>query len=402
MITPIGRLEELRVSPKSNYRCFELSPNGLLYAAVTVSSVEIWSACCEVCLLAKCNQQRPSGYSKALLNRIFLLWNDASDMLVVIRSEGIADFYMVSTQLTSLEDVYYDQESPLYYSKASLKLCCSVNIEQFGYPISACAIENRVFVLSDNGILGELNWKGDRVGQSFSRFLQQTLSDAFPACEKKSVECIASSPELHCLAVALSDGNCLLLDMSQSPIGVSVFHTTLTESVRHMRFCSGLPALAVTSARMTVDIFRVKRSPSLSVLPLTSIDIRQFPSISSNPLFAYDSIVSLSWCPRQLILALGLRYQGVIVWSYSSGVLFTFHNKLSSISDDSAREEVHCSGVVETSEVSCCCFAKTGACLLFNIPFQQVTSGADQQTYSRDSRLVVQHFVVMSDTMVAT
>ena len=52
--------------------------------------------------------------------------------------------------------------------------------------------------------------------------------------------------------------------------------------------------------------------------------------------------------------------------------------------------------------MSCCCFTQTGACLLFNVPFQQVTSGADQQTYSRDSRLLVQHFVVTSDATVAT
>jgi hypothetical protein len=401
MISPIGRLEELKVSPKSNYRCFELSPNGLLYAAVTVSSVEIWSACGETSLLAKRNQQRPSGYSKALLNRIFLVWNDTSDAFIVIRSEGIADFYMVSTQLTSLEDVYYDQDSALYYAKASLKLCCSVNIEQFGYPISACAVDSRIFVLSDNGVLGELNWKGDQVGQSFSRFVQQTIAEALPGCEKKTIECIASSPELHCLAVALSDGNCLLLDISQSPVGVSTFRTTLTEGVRHMRFCSGLPALAVTSARMTVDIFLVKWSPSLAAHLLTSIDVRQFPSTASAPLFTYDAIVSLSWCPRQLVLALGLRYQGLIVWSFSSGVLFSFRNKLA-LSDDSARDEAHCSGIVETSEVSCCCFTQTGACLLFNVPFQQVTSGADQQTYSRDSRLLVQHFVVTSDATVAT
>ena len=406
MISPFERLEELNVSPKSNYRCLELSPNGMLYAAATTNSIEIWSAQGEVMLLARCPQQRPSGYSKALLNRIFLLWNDSSDSIVVLRSEGIVDFYDIAYGTRSLEDVYSEQDTSITVHTASLNIRNSVSIEQFGYPICTCLYDKRIIVASDNGMICELNWKGDSVGRPLSRFVPLSILDSSISLTDKSVFSLSVCQELKCLALALSNGSCLLLDMSSSssklPVHATLFHTNTVDGVRTVQFCPGLPLLAVTSSRLTVDIYRISRDPTLQVSRSTTIDVRQFPRVSNVPLYAYDSIISLCWCPGQITLALGLRYQGIIVWSYHTGVLFTYNGNVSSYPVAEDEEALQCSGVASSTEISCCAFSMTGSSLLFNVPYEQVISAPDNQVYSRDSRLFLQRFMITPNVILAT
>ena len=406
MISPFERLEELNVSSKSNYRCLELSPNGLLYAAATTNSIEIWSAQGEVMLLARCPQQRPSGYSKALLNRIFLLWNDKSDSIVVLRSEGIADFYDIAYGTKSLEDVYSEQDTPITVRTALLNIRYSISIEQFGYPLCACLFDKRIIVASDNRMICELNWKGDSVGRPLSRFVPPSILDSSISLTDKSVLSLSACQELECLALALSNGSCILLDMSLSssklPVRATLFHTNETDGVRQVQFCPGLPILAVTSSRLTVDIYRISRDSILQFIRITTIDIRQFPRVSNTPLYAYDSIISLCWCPGQITLAMGLRYQGIIVWSYHTGVLFTYSGSASSLSEIEEEETLQCSGVASSTEISCCAFSMTGSYLLFNVPYEQVISAPDNQVYSRDSRLFLQRFIITSNVILAT
>lgn len=410
MITPFEKLEELRVNPESSYRCLELSPNGLLYAAATVNSVELWSACGEVMLLARCHHQRPSGYSKALLKRVFLVWNNDSSSFAVIWSEGNVNYYSVSYRTTSLEDVYSDQEDPIILPRASMKVNCLISIEQFGYPISACAYEGRILVATDNGMVCELNWKGDSVGRTLNRLLGVSSEESSEFKDNQKILSLSACSELNCLAIALNSKSCCLVDVSdvRHPLKSIDFHTDSSHDIRQVCFCPGLPLLAVMSTSLTVTIYQVTRkeqdSYSLRCNPIDLIDVRQIPRTQISPLHSYDSIVSLAWCPSQPILAIGLRYQGLVVWSLHTGIVYTY----ASSQEDTPLDEVktpggsECIGVASSTEISCCAFSSTGSHLLFNIPFEQIINPENSQPYTRTSRLLLQPFFVSADHVSAT
>ena len=410
MITPFGKLEELRVNSESSYRCLELSPNGLLFAAATVDSVELWSACGEVILLARCHHQRPSGYSKALLKRVFLVWSKDSSSFAVIWSEGNVNYYSVSYRTTSLEDVYSGQEDPINLPRASMKVEYMISIEQFGYPISVCAYEGRILVATDNGVLCELNWKGDSVGRTLNRFLGVSSGDSSISKEDQKIISLSACSELHCLAIALNSNSCCLVDVSdlRHPVKSCDFHTDSSHDIRQVCFCPGLPLLAVMSTSLTVTIYQVTRkeqdSYSLRCHPIALIDVRQLPRTQISPLHSYDSIVSLTWCPSQPILAIGLHYQGLVVWSLHTGVIFTY----TSSQEGSPFDEVktpggsECVGVASSTEISCCAFSSSGSHLLFNIPFEQIINPENSQPYTRASQLLLQSFFVSSDHVSAT
>ena len=157
MITPFDRFVEFSVPQKSNYRCLELSPDGTMLAAVSTNSVQIWSAQSEYVLLASTPQNRPTGYSKALLNRVFVVWNDESDQIVVIPSEGIADFYRIRQSRQSFNDAYEDLCLLQQYDKTRIERICSIAIDQYGFPMSVCPLYQRILILNDSGNISELN-----------------------------------------------------------------------------------------------------------------------------------------------------------------------------------------------------------------------------------------------------
>lgn len=410
MITPLDEQKELRVAPESSYRCLELSPDGRLYAAATIHSVELWSSCGDVMLLARCSQQRPSGYSKALLKRVFLIWDCDSSSFVVIWSEGRADYYTVSYGTRKLEDVYADQDDPIVFPQASLKLSYSTSIEQFGYPVSACAFGNRILVATDSGMICELNWKGNSVGRSLSRMMEQATWESSGLQDNQRVVSLSAYSELNCLAIVLNDSTCYLLDMNNSLQATNCcrFHTEASENVRQVQFCPGRSLLAVISTSLTVNVYSVTRTPedeyALCCNSIALVDVRQIPHLQPSPLYNYDSIVSLTWCRSQPVFALGLRYQGLIVWSLQSGVVYIYKASQGDQSSDSTTtpEGKECIGVATSTEVSCCAFSASGSHLLFNVPYEQVISPEDGLPYVRESRLFLQPFYITSDSVSAT
>ena len=175
MITPFERLVEYAIPPKSNYRCLELSPDGSLFAAVTVSAIQIWSVHPTISLLACIGHSRPAGYSKALLNRIFVLWKENSRELIVVRSEGEVDYYKIDVEYRSLEDVCEDVSSPVFGISATIKKSCSIRIDQFGYPLSTCLLSNKIYIVFDSGSIAELNWNGNILACPLHRFVPESL-----------------------------------------------------------------------------------------------------------------------------------------------------------------------------------------------------------------------------------
>ena len=155
ILFPFDRLVEFKDPRKSNYRCLELSPDGTMIAAVSVNSVQIWSAVSDCVLLSSIPQNRPTGYSKALLSRVFVVWNEESDQILVIRSEGVADYYRIRREKRFLDDVYDDPNLCCESSKTPIELACSIPIDQYGFPISVCSYYQRILVLTENGIAEE-------------------------------------------------------------------------------------------------------------------------------------------------------------------------------------------------------------------------------------------------------
>lgn len=398
MITPYERLVELSISPKANYRCLELSPNGAMIAAVTVNSVEIWSYQSNVTLLAECKQNRPTGYSKALLNRVFVVWNQESDKIAVIRSEGIADFYAIAFKQKVLEDVYEDQYSPICYCSASIEKVCSISIEQYGYPISTCTIYDKVIIASDSNYIIELNWNGDVMGCPLSRFIPSSLLQTEQQLQNSSIISVSGCSYLSCLAIALDCNQCFLLTLPSSstlPVASTVVPLAIQDGIRQILFCPGLPLLAVTSSRLSIDFYQITPSPSqsneLNAFHYHSIDIRQYPQVNSSPLYAYDSIVSMCWSPGQSYIAIGLKYQGFMVWSVEGEMIFAYNPQpLSTSNDDSLRN---------TLEVSCCCFSLDSTRLLFSVPYDEVRQDSQENLITIPSHLYCQQFVTTSDVI---
>ena len=398
MITPFERLVEYAVPPKSNYRCLELSPDGSLFAAVTVSGIQILSVCPTVRILASIPQNRPAGYSKALLNRIFLLWRDNSREFIVVRSEGVVDFYRLTVDYHSLEDVCEDSSSPIFYVSAKINKSGSFNIDQYGYPLSACLLSDSIYIVFDSGSIAELNWNGNILACPLHRFIPESfLSDGYSLQRRHAVS-ISSISELCIITLALDDGSCFLLEIppsSRLPVRALRFHVNTEDGVRLVTFCPGLPLLAVTSSHLSVAIYRIKRDTDwFSADLITTIDIRQYPQLSLSPLYSYDTILCVKWCPGNPILALGMKYQGIMVWDVRGNMLFSYCGPSLPILDQESGELGH--------EVSCCCFNMQGTALLFNIPYEQVIHGVNNEVFVRESRLLCQRFVVTPDYLTAT
>ena len=421
MITPYQHLVELNVSPKANYRCLELSPNGCLVAAITVNSVEIWSFQSNISRLSSFQQSRPSGYSKALLNRLFVLWKSDSKRFVVIRSEGIVDFYEVGFKQKIVEDVYEEAYAPLGCVSATLNKVCSIAIEQFGYPISACILNDKILIATDSNQIVELNWNGECIGFPLSRFVSSIQYEY----TNQKIMSISSCSYLSCLAIALDDNTCLLLDLPSSshfPITGMIIPSNNQDGIRQVLFCPGLPLLAITSSRLSIDFYQIHKNsidekevvestePVESVEPEEStestqstatqpfqaihhhsIDIRQYPQINSSPLYAYDSIISICWAPGKPYLVTGLKYQGLMVWSVDGEMLYAY-NSISSNTITS--QEMNLS---QTVEVSCCCFSLDSTRLLFSIPYDEIHQDNQENVITILSHLCYQQFMVTTD-----
>lgn len=398
MITPFERLVEYAIPPKSNYRCLELSPDGSLFAAVTVSAIQIWSVHPTISLLACIGHSRPAGYSKALLNRIFVLWKENSRELIVVRSEGEVDYYKIDVEYRSLEDVCEDVSSPVFGISATIKKSCSIRIDQFGYPLSACLLSNKIYIVFDSGSIAELNWNGNILACPLHRFVPESLLPKDYSLQKRNAISVAAIPELCILILAINDGSCLLLEIlpsSRLPSRVIQFNKNAEDGVRFLSVCPGLPLLAVASSRLSVNIYQIKRegdwfAPSL----LNAIDIRQYPQVNLSYLYSYDTILCAEWCPGTSFLALGMKYQGIMVLDTQGNLIFSYSGPSLAASDQT-------NGGLGV-EVSCCSFNMDGTALLFNIPYEKVIHGTNNEVFVRDSRLLCQRFVVTPDVISAT
>ena len=398
MITPFERLVEYAIPPKSNYRCLELSPDGSLFAAITVSAIQIWSVHPTISHLASIEQSRPAGYSKALLNRIFVLWKENSRELIVVRSEGEVDYYQITVDYRSLEDVCEEDSSPIFVISATIKKTCSIRIDQYGYPLSACLLSNKIYIVFDSGSIAELNWNGNILACPLHRFVPESLLPRGYSLHKRNAISVASIPELCILVLAISDGTCFLLEVlpsSRLPSRVVQFSKNVEDGVRFISVCPGLPLLAVASSRLSVNIYQIKRtgdwfSPDL----INTIDIRQYPQVNLSYLYSYDSILCVEWCPGTSFLALGMKYQGIMVLDMQGNMIFSYSGPSLSASDQVNGEL--------GMEVSCCSFNMEGTALLFNIPYEKVIHGTNNEVFVRDSRLLCQRFVVTPDVISAT
>ena len=411
MITPFDRFVEFSVPQKANYRCLELSPDGTMLAAVSTNSVQIWSAQSEYILMASTPQNRPTGYSKALLNRVFVVWNDDSNQIVVIRSEGVADFYRIRQSRQSFNDAYEDLSLLQQYEKTTIERICSIAIDQYGFPLSVCSLYQRILILSDSGNISELNWNGEIVGCPFAKFIEKQV-DSLPALSDTRPLYIASCSDLSCLALALDTGDCLLLYLSPTsilPTNATLIHPTLSDGIRQMAFASGLPYLAIVSSRLSVEVYSivVNIDASFASKSINVIDIRQYPQLVSSPLLVYDTITTIAWCPGQPIVALGLKYQGIMVWTIEGTVLYSYNGYAPSLyssvqsKGESPMSTIDDSEIEMALEVSCCCFNMAGTSLLFNIPYEQVIH-QNNHIFCRDSRLLCQRFCVFPDLIYAS
>ena len=412
MITPFDRFVEFSVPQKSNYRCLELSPDGTMLAAVSTNSVQIWSAQSEYVLLASTPQNRPTGYSKALLNRVFVVWNDESDQIVVIRSEGIADFYRIRQSRQSFNDAYEDLCLLQQYDKTRIERICSIAIDQYGFPMSVCPLYQRILILNDSGNISELNWNGEVVGCPFTKFIPEQLAKSHPSLAGARPVFIASCSDLSCLALALDTGDCLLLYIpptSVLPTNATLIHPTLNDGIRQMAFAAGLPYLAIVSSRLSVEVFSIAANidASFASKSINVIDIRQYPQLVPSPLLVYDTITTIAWCPGQPIVALGLKYQGVMVWTIEGTILYSYNGYTPSLYNSAQSKEESPMSAIDDSEiemaleVSCCCFNMMGTSLLFNIPYDQVIH-QNNHIFCRDSRLLCQRFCVFPDLIYAS
>ena len=412
MIFPFDRFVEFKVPRKSNYRCLELSPDGTMIAAVTINSVQIWSAVADCELLSTIPQNRPTGYSKALLSRVFVVWKAESDQILVIRSEGVADYYKIHREKRLVDDTYDDPKLCSEYSKTCIEPICSISIDQYGFPISVCSYYQRIIMLTDTGNVEELNWGGDFVGYPLSKLIPETLLDPNIDLVNAHPVSLSASSDLSCLAIALDNSNCLLLHIPSTfrvPTHVTVLKPVLTDGVRQLLFAMGLPYLAVVSMRLSVEFFSIAKMEdgSFTWKAIHQIDIRQYPQLNPSPLFLYDSITTLAWCPGQPIVALGLKYQGVMVWTIEGSMLYSYNGCIPAVCNNPQTKEESPMSIIEETEieialeVSCCCFNMNGTCLLFNIPYDQIIH-KDNHIFCRDSRFLCQRFCVFSDTIYAS
>ena len=82
------------------------------------------------------------------------------------------------------------------------------------------------------------------------------------------------------------------------------------------------------------------------------------------------------------------------MWDVRGNMLFSYCGPSLPILDQESGELGH--------EVSCCCFNMQGTALLFNIPYEQVIHGVNNEVFVRESRLLCQRFVVTPDYLTAT
>lgn len=243
-----------------------------------------------------------------------------------------------------------------------------------------------------------MNWNGNILACPLHRFVPESLLPKDYSLQKRNAISVAAIPELCILILAINDGSCLLLEIlpsSRLPSRVIQFNKNAEDGVRFLSVCPGLPLLAVASSRLSVNIYQIKRegdwfAPHL----LNAIDIRQYPQVNLSYLYSYDTILCAEWCPGTSFLALGMKYQGIMVLDTQGNLIFSYSGPSLAASDQT-------NGGLGV-EVSCCSFNMDGTALLFNIPYEKVIHGTNNEVFVRDSRLLCQRFVVTPDVISAT
>lgn len=84
---------------------------------------------------------------------------------------------------------------------------------------------------------------------------------------------------------------------------------------------------------------------------INQIDIRQYPQLNPSPLFLYDTITTLSWCPGQPIVALGLKYQGIMVWTVEGSMLYSYNGYIPAVCNNPRTKEESPMSTIEETEI---------------------------------------------------
>ncbi|KAK8791117.1 hypothetical protein WA158_005748 [Blastocystis sp. Blastoise] len=160
MIIPYGASTKCDCHRSTDIRCMEYSPDGKLVAMVSTQTIQIWSEDPCPVLLASLPQKRPAACNKALLRNESLFWKPDGTMICVIRGEGIAEFYKVTSGIYEIPTSYDEDNNRLEYPFCTLESLQRIAIDGYGLPTSSCAGDHCIFIGTDNGNIVSLLWHG--------------------------------------------------------------------------------------------------------------------------------------------------------------------------------------------------------------------------------------------------